>query len=88
MRETKRQKKQRKRLKKAANKIAKEFGFKAIVMKGVYSVGVKGDERAFEPVVEVIEIEPQESFDYDKLQRLSTKLTNELDTNRIALRLQ
>ena len=65
---------------KAAQALCAEFGYTCRVFDEVMSVGVKGDARAYEPVLEITG-----PYDPETLIRLSTKLTNSLPFSRIAL---
>lgn len=60
-----------------AQALTAPLGFTARVMDGVMSVGVQGDGRAYEPVIEI-------SGPYEDVAKVSNLLSNRLRISRVA----
>jgi GMP synthase PP-ATPase subunit len=68
----------------SVRQVARTYGYDACIIRGIRSVGVMGDGRAYTYVAEIIG-----KYDPDVIAELSTKITNEIcGVNRVVIRLK
>jgi GMP synthase PP-ATPase subunit len=65
---------------KKANEISVRHGLTAELLDGIRSVGVRGDERAYLPVIVLVGEFPG----WDVIERVSSEITNTIDVGRVA----